>query len=350
MQKTKREPDFEDFLNIVVRRAEPRRVPLAELGIAWAVISDIQGPPEDEGPDALAAWQVGFHRDMGYDFVNQGVNLSFPAEMLKAADTASDGEGTRHWVDEQKGPIATWEDFEAYPWPRVTPAAFRDLEALARHLPEGMKAVASIPGGPFENLMFLMGFNTFSYALADQPELVAAIAERIGEVLCSVVEHTSSMEWVGAQWINDDLGFRSGTLASPEVLRKLILPIHRRLAEIAHRNGKPVFLHSCGKLDAVMEDLIAEVGIDAKHSFEHVITPVWEAKQQWGERIGLLGGVDMDVLARGSEEEVRAYTRRCLETCMPGGGWALGSGNTIANYIPAGNYLAMLDEGRRWEA
>ncbi len=59
----------------------------------------------------------------------------------------------------------------------------------------------------------------------------------------------------------------------------------------------------------------------------------------------LLGGVDMDVLARGSEDQVRAYTRRCIEGCAPGGGYALGSGNTVANYIPVANYLAMLDEG-----
>ena len=72
---------------------------------------------------------------------------------------------------------------------------------------------------------------------------------------------------------------------------------------------------------------------------------MWEAKRAWGDRIALLGGVDMDVLARGSEEEVRAYTRRCIEGCAPGGGWALGSGNTVANYVPTRNFLAMLDEG-----
>ncbi len=56
----------------------------------------------------------------------------------------------------------------------------------------------------------------------------------------------------------------------------------------------------------------------------------------------------MDVLARGTEEQVRAYTRRCLEECAPGGGYALGSGNTIANYVPTRNYLAMLEEGREF--
>jgi len=96
-----------------------------------------------------------------------------------------------------------------------------------------------------------------------------------------------------------------------------------------------------------MEDLIEDVGIDAKHSFEDVIMPVTAVKQRYGERIAILGGVDVDMLSTASEEEVRAYTRNTLEACMPGGGYALGTGNSVANYIPLDNYIAMLDEGMK---
>ncbi len=176
---------------------------------------------------------------------------------------------------------------------------------------------------------------------------MAAVARRVDEVLCTVVETTAAMECVGAQWLNDDMGFKNGPMASPETLRTYIFPTQKRICEIAHRHGKPILLHSCGNLEEITAELIDEVGIDAKHSFEDVIMPVWEVKRRWGKRMALLGGVDMDVLARGSEEQVRAYTRRCIEECAPGGGWALGSGNSVANYLPVGNFLAMLDEG--WE-
>ena len=75
--------------------------------------------------------------------------------------------------------------------------------------------------------------------------------------------------------------------------------------------------------------------------------PVEEAKQLFGDRMAILGGLDVDFLCRATEEEVRARTREILEACMPGGGYALGTGNSVANYIPAENYLAMLDEGRK---
>ena len=100
---------------------------------------------------------------------------------------------------------------------------------------------------------------------------------------------------------------------------------------------------------ALMDDLLDDVRIDAKHSFEDKILPVEEAYRRWGDRIALMGGVDMDLLGRGTEDEVRRRTRQILEVCAARGtGYGLGSGNTAANYVPRQNYFAMLDEGRRW--
>jgi uroporphyrinogen decarboxylase len=94
-----------------------------------------------------------------------------------------------------------------------------------------------------------------------------------------------------------------------------------------------------------MEDLITDVKIDAKHSFEDVIEPVEEFSAQYGKRVAVIGGIDIDLLARGTEEQVRQRTREVLNSCAPGGGYILGSGNSVANYVPLKNFLAMLDEG-----
>jgi uroporphyrinogen decarboxylase len=110
----------------------------------------------------------------------------------------------------------------------------------------------------------------------------------------------------------------------------------------------PFILHTCGQLQAIMDDLIEDVGIDAKHSFEDVIEPVESIVARYGDRIGIIGGVDLDLLSRGSEEQVRTRTREILTACAPSRGYVLGSGNSIANYIPIDNFLAMLDEGWRF--
>jgi uroporphyrinogen decarboxylase len=90
------------------------------------------------------------------------------------------------------------------------------------------------------------------------------------------------------------------------------------------------------------------VKIDARHSFEDTIETVVEAKRKYGDRIALLGGLDVDFMCRSNESAIRRRVRETLDACMPGGGYCLGTGNSVANYIPLDNYLTMLDEGRRY--
>jgi len=157
----------------------------------------------------------------------------------------------------------------------------------------------------------------------------------------------AQIEDVGALVISDDLGFKTQTMIDPDYLRKYVLPWHKRLAQIARDAGKPCLLHCCGNLSEIMEDIIGYVGIDAKHSFEDGILPVTEAKKLYGDRIALLGGFDMDKLCRGDEQFIRGHTRMLIEECGADGGYCLGSGNSIAAFVPVENYLTMLDEGWR---
>jgi uroporphyrinogen decarboxylase len=96
-----------------------------------------------------------------------------------------------------------------------------------------------------------------------------------------------------------------------------------------------------------MPDLIEGVGIDAKHSFENAIMPVERFQERYGDRIGILGGVDVDILTRRPRDEVRREVRRLIDTCHPQGRFCIGSGNSIPSYVPLENYLTMVDEANR---
>jgi len=144
------------------------------------------------------------------------------------------------------------------------------------------------------------------------------------------------------------MGFRSGTMISAQILIEKSLIWHKRMADLAHASGRLYLLHSCGNLEEILPYLIDEVKLDGRHSFEDVIEPVTVAKRRWGDRLALLGGIDMDFLTRATPEQVRQRVRETLDVCLPGGGYCLGSGNTVANYVPLDNYLAMMDEGRRY--
>jgi uroporphyrinogen decarboxylase len=70
--------------------------------------------------------------------------------------------------------------------------------------------------------------------------------------------------------------------------------------------------------------------------------------RKYGSRIAILGGIDVDFLCRAEEDSIRKRVQETLKVCMQDTGYCLGTGNTVANYIPFKNYLAMLDEGRSY--
>ena len=78
--------------------------------------------------------------------------------------------------------------------------------------------------------------------------------------------------------------------------------------------------------------------------------PIQRTQQRWGDRVALLGGVDIDFATRAQAHEVEAYTRNILEACMPGGGVALGLGNWVADSIPLDNYLAVHVAARKFSS
>ena len=47
------------------------------------------------------------------------------------------------------------------------------------------------------------------------------------------------------------------------------------------------------------------------------------------------------------EKELRTYTRDVIESCFEDGHWALGTGNSLTDYMPVENYMIVLDEGLR---
>ena len=349
-----RKPDFQRLRRVLLRQGEPDRVPFIELFADVEIVAAVLGesliypdPGDREQRETQLLQRLRFCQTLGYDSVWAIATVPFPERrVLTGRDTAILARPERQWVNEHEGAINSMADYERYPWPTLETVDYFDLEFVAKHLPEGMQIIAAT-AGILEWVMWLMGYEPFALALHDQPDLIEAMFERIGSLMASVHETMVDMPQVGAVFLGDDMGYRKGTLVRPKDLRHYVFPRQRRLVEIAHSRDLPFLLHACGNLRLVMNDLIDDVGIDAKHSYEDAIMPVTEAKTLYGDRIAILGGVDMDILTRGSEDDVRTTTRLVLEGCMPSGGYALGSGNTVANYIPVRNYLAMLDEGNK---
>jgi len=373
-------PDFEELKRVLKGEKKPERVHFVELGVdlevmrfitenimgeKWISVPDVlTGKPAlkrefmlDEKAKRLWRQHVDFYYRMGYDFVPGGgvlwglISSMYSPKARIGDDTAILSRGKRTWVEEGKGVITSWEDFEKFPWEKMKLCIrnfnFEDYDKfLGEGLPDGMKI--TLFGSLYEQVLErILGYEGLFYSLYDEPDLVKAVFNAWGEIIYELYESAISMENVGGIFHADDLGYKTATMLKPNILRKLVFPWFEKYASLAHKYGKMYWYHCCGNVLEVMEDLIEDVKIDAFHSFQDVIIPVGEFKKRYGDKIAVLGGVDMDKLARLNGDDLRKYVRGVLNECMPGR-YALGSGNTIANYIPVKNYLIMLEEGLRF--
>jgi uroporphyrinogen decarboxylase len=343
---------FEPIYDAVTRRRIPAVVPLYEHFADDEMVEKVMGydfslcdTSTFEGQLDLWRKRITFYQQMGYGYVPVEMGPRFAARQnLVSEDTALYSKGARGWVDEHGGVISGTADLDnpAF-WPSGDDAFdYPMFEALAELVPDGMKIIGGASGGPFEHASFLMGLVPLSMAMYDDPVFVQRFFDQIGTTLVEIASRVARMDKVGIYRFGDDLGYKTGTMLSTAQLRKYVFPWSKKVVAAVHEAGKPFLLHSCGQLEKVMDDLIDDVKIDAKHSFEDVIMPVTEVKRRWGSRVAILGGIDVDFLCRNSPAAIMEHTKRVMEVCSVGGGYAVGTGNTVTNYIPVENYLAML--------
>ncbi len=339
-ERTGREPDFGQMMKVLAGE-EPDRPVLYEFVVNWRLIDAFADPgldPESRNdpanPYLASAW-----RNMGFDYLMAGSTWQLPRAEQAAAKTVSQNEGAL---------ITDRTSFEAYEWswPNESHLTFiREAQ-----LPPGMRIITNTPRGVLENVVTIVGYERLCYLSLDDPELVGDIFDAVGSRLVRYYELCADYENVGACAVNDDWGFRTQTILSPGAMRQYVIPWHKRMVEVIHAAGKPALLHSCGNLKAVMDDVIGGIGYEAKHSFEDSILPVEDAYERWGSRIAILGGIDVDFLCRRGPEAIAARSRAMLDRASGRGGYALGSGNSVPDYVPDENFLAMtrvaLDDSR----
>ena len=336
------EPDFENIL-MVLRGEAPKRPTLMELFMNGPLHEKVVGPEklaEFEGHPRKATLQTihGF-RNLGYDYATlRASEFAFPRGERESKDTTSLNEGAL---------ITDRESFEKLSWPSAEDFPCDRLEEIDGILPGGMKVVIIGPGGVLENVIGLVGYENLCLMVFDDPDFVQEIFDRVGTRLVEYYRTAVQYDCVGAAWANDDWGFKTQTMLAPDDMRRYVIPWHAKIAEVVHEAGRPTVLHSCGCLDSVMEDVIGTIRHDGKHSYEDAICPVEDMYEKLVGRIAVIGGMDVDFVCRSAPEDVYKRAKAMIERTADRGGYALGTGNSVPEYIPDENYFAMLSAA--WE-
>ncbi len=336
---------FSDLEAALTLRNEPDRVPLVEFDVEPGVMGAFLGRKVAGPADIVDFWATaGYgHVPLSVGLLEMGGVLSGEASLSKEDKYSlySDEPVEMTWAAEHKGIITSMAEIEAHPWPATDQMDFTQLREVAALLPPGMKIVACL-GKIFTSAWMLMGFETFCMATVEQPDLVAALVERAGSLQYLALEQAIEEGGVGAVLLADDIAYGTSTMVSPAVLRRYIFPWFKRMGELCRAKGLPFIYHSDGCLFEVIEDLI-DCGFNALHPIEPQAMDPRETKEIVAGRMCLLGGVDVDRLARGTPDEIKELSRQCIRDMGHDGAYALGSANSVPDYVPVENFRAMIE-------
>ncbi len=331
-------PNIEAFLR-TLKRQNANYIPLAELGVHPKIKEKIIKRPLTELKDEIEFWFTA-----GYDYVKLQPKADFNPLKIGLDNNLSyndDGTVFRKWASESSGVINNFDDFEKYKFPEARDFDYTNFEKLKSLLPEGLGVIGQY-GDIFTMTWEMMGFESFSLAIFENEELVKTLNDRLGNLVLSMFEYFAQADVVDAIWYSDDIAYTNSLLVSPTVLDIYFFPWLKKIGDLAKQYNKPLIYHTDGILFDVMDKII-ECGIDAIHPIEPKAMDISEVKERYGKNLCLIGNIDVDLLSRGSVDEIRNNVLKNIENVGLNGGYCVGSGNSIPEYVKLENYITMLD-------
>lgn len=348
-------PDF-SRVAAALRREEPDRVPLCEFlmdpPIKEAFLGRHVGNSLVRADEYDVAADVDFWHQAGYDFMHLAPNY---LGLFTGGWNVTDGDYSLYsdepvakaWMEEHQSVLRTPEDVERYPWPRPEDVDIGDLYQAAELLPEGMM-LTSGTWGIFETTRALIGFEGAALALYDHPGLVESVMERMGDFLFRLFLRVLEVPRLGAVWFADDLSSVDTYFVNPNWYRQNLFPWIRKYCAAAAARGLPLIYHCDGTMWEVLPDIV-DCGVAAIQPVEPKAMDIAEVKRRYGKHLCLIGNIDLGgCLTRGTPADVEAEVRQRIREVGPGGGYMVGSSNSVTSYVPLENYRAMIEATMRW--
>ena len=344
------------------------------------ILATLEGKPVDRvpvdvwlTPEALESTmrhvgaddELGLYRELGVD----KIVWIFPGYQSERYDP-NDSQGRDPWgvpTHKVRSGLATYQEFgegpladleepaelDGYPlWPH--PDGF-NIEA-AKNAAEQARGHGFATIGPwishFEVYCHMRGMENALVDVVAEPEFLDATLERIDSIQSAMLERflTELGDLIDLVFISDDMGTQESQLISGAAYRRHFKPRLARWCEMIHAHGKRALFHTDGAARGLIPDLI-EAGVDVLNPIQHVCPGMERGalSADFGDQLAFHGGVEnQHALPHGSAGDVRAETRKCLETLGAGGRYIPCSCHNIQAGTPVENILAMIETVHQW--
>ena len=193
----------------------------------------------------------------------------------------------------------------------------------------------------YERAWTLRGMQNLLMDFYDHPRFVEELLNTIAEYNIAQVKEALKHN-IDAVYFGDDWGQQHGLQMGPKLWRKFIYPVLERMYRAVHEGGGYVFIHSCGDVDELFDDLIA-IGLNCFNPFQPEVMDVPALLRKYRGRLIFHGGLSTQkTLPYGTKENVCAETIRLLEMGREGG-YIFAPAHDVEGDVSLENILAFIE-------
>lgn len=220
---------------------------------------------------------------------------------------------------------------------------FADIDGRIARYPDRFR-LFTLGFSLFERAWTLRGMTNLLMDMMDEPAFVDDLLTRIADYNIAQVERALTYD-IDAVYFGDDWGQQSGLIMGYETWRRFIYPQLERMYRVVRDAGKWQFIHSCGDVDELFDDLI-DIGLNCFNPFQPEVMDVEALHDEYLGRLSFWGGLStQSTLPHEDAATVRAESRRLLEMGRRGG-YIFSPSHAVEDDVPIENILAFIDEAQ----
>ena len=213
--------------------------------------------------------------------------------------------GTSNHGEVKEYPLENWSDFENLKIPDINdPQRWTVLENAREAA--GDKFLVGFGMSIYERVHFIRGLENTWIDIKKNPDQLAQLVDILTEMNLATVQHYADAGCDGL-FLLDDWGLQDRLMISPESFRKIWKPAYAKIFQAAHQANMHTFLHSCGYIIDILDDLI-EIGLDVIQMDQQQNMGLELLGERFGGRITFFNPVDIQtVMVNGSLDDIRNY-------------------------------------------
>jgi uroporphyrinogen decarboxylase len=217
-------------------------------------------------------------------------------------------------------PLKDWSDYDKLTIPDIKdPKRWKDIDTVRERA--GEKFILGFGISLYERIHFVRGLENTWTDIYESPQQLGKLIDILVDMNCYAIEKYANAG-VDGYLFADDWGLQDKLMISPKKWQEIWKPKYTKVFKAAHDAGLLMFLHSCGYIVDILDDLI-EIGLDVIQMDQQENMGLELLGERFGGRITFYNPVDIqNTMVYGTMENIRAYCRKMVKLLgTPNGGF-----------------------------